>query len=204
VKVKKNLDFIQGNFVDSYVNLTYKTVMGLDWVEKFCSGTKFVLKVDDNTLIDPYHLVKCLFQKSPDGDIENFLYCSVYKNQGPVRRTSDKWHVPEDELKYAKYPPYCESFVYIMSRDVSKKLYDATRALKYYWIDDVYVTGFAAFLANIKHTIMENGHSYKLLEVANISKNVKSSMFLLAKYEMFRAYWNNAWNDIKAVNNIAE
>jgi len=27
---------------------------------------------------------------------------------------------------------------------------------------------------------------------------------LLAKYEMFRANWNNAWNDIKAVNKIAE
>ncbi|XP_052779524.1 lactosylceramide 1,3-N-acetyl-beta-D-glucosaminyltransferase A-like [Mya arenaria] len=197
---KQYVDIIQGNFLDSYRNLTYKTVMGLDWVHKFCNHTKFVLKVDDDTLIDTYHLVDYLLQRSPDGDIEDFLYCSTFRNQGPIRRSDDKWFVPMTEYPYSKYPPYCEGFAYIMSYDVSKKLYEATETVKIYWIDDVYLTGLAAIQARITHTNMESGHSYKLLDTDNLSKIVQSSLFLLAKYDSMRPNWDRAWDDIKSLH----
>ncbi|XP_053393046.1 beta-1,3-galactosyltransferase 1-like isoform X2 [Mercenaria mercenaria] len=199
---KTNLDIIQGNFIDSYRNLTYKCVMGLHWVQKYCNHTKFVVKVDDDTLIDIYHLVRFLLQKSPDGNVEDFLYCSIYHNQGPRRTKDDKWFVPESEYPYSKYPPYCEGFAYVMSYDVTKKLYHASREVKFYWIDDVYITGFAALKAGVFQRNMESGHGYNLLESEHLSKNVQSSMFLLAKYEHLRKNWGAAWNDIKSFHQI--
>lgn len=195
-------DIVQGNFTDSYRNLTYKSVMGLHWVQNFCNHTKFVLKVDDDTLVDPYHLVKFLYQKSPDGNLNNFLYCSTFRNQGPVRRTDDKWFVPNHEYPYSKYPPYCEGFAYIMSYDVTEKLYHTTSEVKFYWIDDVYVTGLVALKAGVTHSDMENGHAYNLMQSEHLSKNVQSSMFLLAKYEFLRQNWETAWNDIKSVHGM--
>ena len=47
-------DIVQGNFVDSYKNLTYKTVMGHLWVSKFCTQAKFVIKADDDIYVDLY------------------------------------------------------------------------------------------------------------------------------------------------------
>lgn len=196
------LDIVQGNFIDSYRNLTYKTVMGLHWVQNFCNHTKFAIKVDDDTMIDIYHLVKFLFQKSPDGNMNNFLYCSVYKNQGPVRRSNDKWFVPTHEYPYSKYPSYCEGFAYIMSNDVTKMMYQGTREVKTYWIDDVYITGLVAYHIGLTHTEMESGHAYDLMQAEHLSKHVQNSIFLLAKYEHLRQNWQNAWNDIKTVHDI--
>jgi beta-1,3-galactosyltransferase 1 len=195
---KTHLDVIQGNFLDSYRNLTYKCVMGLQWVQNYCNNTKFVVKVDDDTMIDVYHLVRFLLQKSPDGNLENFLYCSVYSNQGPRRTTDDKWYVSESEYPYSKYPPYCEGFAYIMSNDVTKKLYDASRYVKFYWVDDVYVTGFAALQAGVTQRKMEANHGYDLMEARSFSKNVQTNMFLLAKYNRLRRNWHDAWNAIKS------
>ena len=195
-------DIVQGNFVDSYKNLTYKTVMGLHWVQHYCNHTKFVLKVDDDTMVDVYHLVKFLFQKSPDGNMNQFLYCSVYRNQGPVRDTSSKWFVPTHEYPYAKYPPYCEGFAYIMSNDVTRLLYQSTARVKTYWIDDVYVSGLVAHEAGIKHHEMESGHGYNLMQSEHLAKHVQTSLFLLAKYDHLRPNWDDAWSDIKTIHNI--
>lgn len=200
VESERNLDIAQGNFVDSYRNLTVKCVMGLHWVEQFCNHTKFVLKVDDDTMIDVFHLVEFLMQKSPDGNLNNFLYCSSFKNQGPVRRTNDKWFVPNHEYPFAKYPQYCEGFAFLMSRDVSKKLYDATKEVQFYWIDDVYLTGLVALKADIHHKAMESGHSYNLMQEEHLSQNVKSVLFLLAKYSHHRKIWEQAWNDIMDIH----
>lgn len=199
---KVYLDIIQGNFIDSYRNLTYKSVMGLHWVQNYCDHAKFVVKVDDDTLIDIYHLVNFLFQTSPDGNLNNFLYCSVFRNQGPRRTTDDKWFVTEHEYPYSKYPPYCEGFAYIMSFDVSKSLYETSSEVKFYWIDDVFVTGFVALKAGVFQRDLEHGHGYSLLKSEHLSKNVQSSIFLLAKYEFLRKNWFKAWSDILSFHNI--
>ena len=195
-------DIVMGNFIDHYKNLTYKNVMGLHWTVKYCNHTKFVLKTDDDAMVDIYHLIAFLMQKSPDGVTENFMYCSTFRNQGPVRRPSDKWFVTLKEYPYTKYPPYCEGFAYIMSMDVVGKLYIASKSVPFYWVDDVYVTGFLAAKAGLYHHDMENGHSYDLMQSEHLSKHVQSSIFLLAKHAHLRKNWDRAWNDILAFNRI--
>ena len=49
-------DIVQGNFLDSYKNLTYKTVMGHMWVSRFCAQAEFVMKADDDIYLDLYGL----------------------------------------------------------------------------------------------------------------------------------------------------
>ncbi|KAK3595115.1 hypothetical protein CHS0354_002367 [Potamilus streckersoni] len=193
---RRYMDIIQGDFVDHYRNLTYKHVMLLDWVTRFCNHTKFVVKTDDDTMVDPFHLIEFLLLKSPDGQISNFLYCSAFHNQGPVRRPDDKWFVSYSEYPYKKYPTYCEGFAYITSTDVVHKLLNASKEVPFYWIDDVYVTGFLPHKIGLKHRNMEPRHSYNVMLVEHLSENVKSSIFLLAKYPSQRDFWNQAWSDI--------
>ena len=195
-------DIIQGDFVDHYRNLTYKNVMGLHWTMTYCNHTKFVLKTDDDTMVDTYHLISFLFQKSPDGEIEDFLYCSTFRNQGPVRSPGDKWFVTLKDYPYTKYPPYCEGFAYVMSIDVVNKLYMASKTVPFYWVDDVYVTGFLAAKAGVYHHDMESGHGYNLMQSEHLSRNVQSSIFLLAKFSHLRKNWNRAWNDILTLNAV--
>lgn len=53
-------DIVQGNFLDSYRNLTYKHVMGLKWVTYFCRQARFVFKADDDIFVDIFQLTSFL------------------------------------------------------------------------------------------------------------------------------------------------
>ncbi|KAL3218310.1 hypothetical protein MRX96_005964 [Rhipicephalus microplus] len=47
---------VQVDIVDSYENLTYKSVMLLHWAREKCSDTDFVLKIDDDVLLRVWDL----------------------------------------------------------------------------------------------------------------------------------------------------
>ena len=51
---KKHGDLVQGSFMDTYHNLTYKNLMGKLWISKFCNQAEFVIKTDDDTYVDLY------------------------------------------------------------------------------------------------------------------------------------------------------
>ena len=47
---------MQGDFLDTYHNLSYKAVMGNLWVAEFCSQAEFVVKTDDDMYVDLYEV----------------------------------------------------------------------------------------------------------------------------------------------------
>lgn len=50
-------DIIRGRFIDSYNNLTLKTISSLEWVDTYCSRAAFVLKTDDDMFINVLRLM---------------------------------------------------------------------------------------------------------------------------------------------------
>ena len=75
-------DIIQGDFVDHLKNQAYKTIMGLTWVVNSCLDVKFVLNTNDETMVDPFHMVDFLelHERQENADL---LYCSTFYDQGP-------------------------------------------------------------------------------------------------------------------------
>ena len=49
-------DIIQGDFLDTYHNLSYKGVMGHLWVSEFCEQAEFMIKTDDDWFVDLYEV----------------------------------------------------------------------------------------------------------------------------------------------------
>lgn len=45
-------DIIRGRFIDTYDNLTLKTMTMLEWIETHCSRAEYVLKTDDDMFIN--------------------------------------------------------------------------------------------------------------------------------------------------------
>ena len=52
----KHSDLVQGDFLDTYHNLSYKAIMGYLWVAEFCSQADFVVKTDDDLFVDLYEV----------------------------------------------------------------------------------------------------------------------------------------------------
>ena len=45
-------DIVQEDFIDSYRNLTVKSIMALKWATEHCKNAKLIFKMDDDTLVN--------------------------------------------------------------------------------------------------------------------------------------------------------
>lgn len=49
-------DLVQGTFLDTYRNLTHKTVLGLRWASEHCRQASFIVRVDDDVFVNTFQL----------------------------------------------------------------------------------------------------------------------------------------------------
>ncbi|KAI5634878.1 galactosyltransferase domain-containing protein [Phthorimaea operculella] len=152
-------DIIQGNFVDTYRNLTYKHVMALKWAAYNCPKAKYVVKTDDDLVVNTTRLYEVLKAKR-FGD-QNFTACGIIYH-APVLRTYSKWSVTREEYRDDYYPDYCNGPFIIYSADVARRLLAASRKAAFFWIDDVFVSGILAKMIGVKkvHILYEEWYMH--------------------------------------------
>lgn len=148
-------DIVQGNFLDSYRNLTYKHVMGLKWVAHFCRGARFVLKSDDDTFLDIFTVVELLKRRFGSTQPADLMACTVYRNAFVKRSHRSKWFVAVRDFRPNFYPTYCSGWTIVMSTDVVLRLYVESANLTYFWIDDVVVSGILVQRIGIEHASLD-------------------------------------------------
>lgn len=140
-------DIVQDvSYVDSYENLSLKGASGLRWMSKYCSNALFAVKVDDDTLVSPFALVRYL----RSADLARDIACKLQVRARPQRQP-DKWF--EDPLDFPDrlYPVYCQGFAYIFSMNIAQLLEGAVGKTRVPRMEDVYVTGVLAQFAGIGH-----------------------------------------------------
>ena len=77
-------DIVQEAFIDTYANLTVKSLMLLKWFTQHCDNTQYVMKTDDDmyiNLVKLYELVRA--NKKPQ-----LLMGSLICNAIPIKVTS--------------------------------------------------------------------------------------------------------------------
>lgn len=159
-------DILQGSFIDAYRNMTYKHVMAFKFYTYSCPNAQILIKVDDDVFVNTPLISQYISNKENPTSLnysnnninlfsENLLFCDKY-SQSLVKRTyRSKWRVSFKEYSKRYYPPYCPGFAIIYSSDVVFRLYSAAQKHKYFWIDDVLITGVIASSINITITSMK-------------------------------------------------
>ena len=143
-------DIVRGDFIDDYVNMTYKTVLGLHWMTRYCPKATFIMKVDDDVMINIYKLVNFLKDLNTKENLQNFYYGLTHKAK-PFRENTSKWQISYADYNYSWYPTYCAGLGYILSNQAARRIYQATNKVPFFWIDDVFI-GFCAELSTIRPT----------------------------------------------------
>lgn len=143
-------DIIQGNFIDSYRNMTYKHIMALKWFVYNCQHVKYLLKTDDDVFVNTPALYQ--FLSSNSSNDHSYLFCHRLDASRIKRSYRSKWRVSTKEYPGWYYPPYCPGFSIIYSNDVVYQLYREAQQTPYFWIDDVHVTGTLAHNLNLNIT----------------------------------------------------
>jgi beta-1,3-galactosyltransferase 1 len=130
-------DIVQENFYDSYRNLTYKGIMALRLISEYCPKVKYILKLDDDILVNMYYLMKHLKALYQFGlDRKNTILGFMYENTKIIRRVESKWFTTHQEMEGTHYQPYCGGAGFILTSDLAPIFYEASLYLKFFHIED--------------------------------------------------------------------
>ncbi|CAK9825696.1 UDP-GlcNAc:betaGal beta-1,3-N-acetylglucosaminyltransferase 7, partial [Anthophora retusa] len=88
-------DVIRGKFLDSYSNLTLKTISTLEWVDNYCSKVKFLLKTDDDMFINVPRLQAFTVKHAKD---RNVIFGRLAKKWKPIRNKKSKYYVSQAQF----------------------------------------------------------------------------------------------------------
>ena len=139
-------DIAQFGYLDSYRNMTLKHLMGLRWVKESCANAKYLLKTDDDVIINTNEILNRL-QARPS--MSNGIYGMVDRRSYVNRNRTSKWYTTKKEYPGIFYPDFCKGFAYLVSTRWVPKLYQATETEPFLWLDDVYVTRILAEKASV-------------------------------------------------------
>ncbi|XP_040194928.1 beta-1,3-galactosyltransferase 5-like [Rana temporaria] len=129
-------DIIQKDFMDTYDNLTYKTLMGMEWITNHCPQTHYVMKTDVDMFINTFYLVQLLMRKK---QTSNLFTGFLKPTDAPIRDKNSKWYVSESEFSGDKYPPFCSGTGYVLSVDVAQRIYNISFSVPFLKLEDVYI-----------------------------------------------------------------
>ncbi|CAK9302760.1 unnamed protein product [Gordionus sp. m RMFG-2023] len=219
-------DIIQGNFIDAYRNLTYKNLMGKRWAAERCPQALYILKADDDMFVDMFQLVAFLEDEFPgpssDSQIvssspsqlvsppPDLLMCYLFPSSPAVSdetHANAKWLVSSSEYASDTYPPYCSGRAYITTPRLALRLWASSLGDRYFWIDDVYVTGILP--ARLKVTHMEVNDLYNLYDpvrtlewAANGAPEPLKQIFAYAEHGHFTfpRLWNKTMSQHRNYN----
>ena len=142
-------DIIRGRYLDSYSNLTLKTISSLEWVTIHCTDVKFILKTDDDMFINVPRLLSFIHKHERDN---NVIFGRLAKKWKPIRNKKSKYYVSQAQYKPAVFPDFTTGPAYLLSRDVVNKLYEAALDQTYLKLEDVFTTGIVAHKLGIKRS----------------------------------------------------
>eukprot|EP00096_Caligus_rogercresseyi_P010964 TRINITY_DN4163_c0_g1_i1.p1 TRINITY_DN4163_c0_g1~~TRINITY_DN4163_c0_g1_i1.p1 ORF type:complete len:328 (+),score=77.02 TRINITY_DN4163_c0_g1_i1:73-1056(+) len=141
-------DIIVEDFMDTYNNLTLKSIFMLKFVVHYELKIKFLFKMDDDIYInvDRYPEIMDLDSKSIGG----YKFSGV----GPIRFStilSDgrKWVCPRWMCEEDTFPEFNSGSGYLIAGPQVSKLYQTAFEVPFIHLEDVFITGILAERANI-------------------------------------------------------
>lgn len=138
-------DIIQEDFMDTYGNLSLKSVAMLKWSSNYCAKAKYVLKTDDDMFI---HLPN-IIQDAKSRSKQRFIMGCVRNKARPIQNKRSKWYAPNYKGKF--YPRHTSGTAYLISGDVVGELYQSSLEVPLFWLEDIYITGILAEKISITH-----------------------------------------------------
>lgn len=184
----KHSDIIKLDFIESYGNLTYKTMSGFRWSSEFCSKARFVMKADGDMYIN-LELLPTLLSAVPRG---LFIGGNCWGEQSPHRLKSSKWYVSFQSYPHKNFPPICSGTAYVISSDFLKGLMAVSKDLPFFHLEDVFI-GMAAKRLGVRPVSVEGFSNIRAAFTPCSYRNKVMTSHYLDPF-MLRRYWKMSRN----------
>ncbi|XP_038614354.1 beta-1,3-galactosyltransferase 2 [Tachyglossus aculeatus] len=131
-------DIVQQEYLDTYYNLTIKTLMGMNWVATYCPRIPYVMKTDSDMFVNTEYLIHKLLK--PDlPPRRNYFTGYLMRGYAPNRNKDSKWYMPPDLYPSERYPVFCSGTGYVFSGDLAAKIFRVSLGIRRLHLEDVYV-----------------------------------------------------------------
>ncbi|XP_074530873.1 beta-1,3-galactosyltransferase 1-like [Halichoeres trimaculatus] len=188
---EKHHDILQSNFLDTYKNLTIKTMVMFEWLLSHCPNTSYAMKVDSDIFLNVHNLVDMLLTAP------RTLYMTglVVRGAAVLRDPSSKWYLPYSVFPESTYPPYALGLGYVFSLDLPQRILEASAHVKAIYTEDVYV-GLCLRHLRIPLTNPRHGRLFRLRAprsarncywtsvIATILENSKQLLHVWKQYQI--------------------
>ena len=148
-------DILQENFVDSYNNLTLKSMFMLKYSQTLDKKVKYLMKVDDDSYVNLKRLMdymtiiqkrcseKCILGHvlGPGSPVNRPNYSDIAKQN---RQFTEKWEVPGYIYQNDVFPNAVSGSGYVITTDAINCVYNAGLKTSFLNLEDVFITGLAA------------------------------------------------------------
>lgn len=135
-------DVVQGDFIDSFGNLTMKSILALRWINEHCIKAKYILKADDDMFVNIFAVIEYLITQIFDK--KRVVMCHAKDNDTStiIREKASKWYVPEHVFPgRSRFPRFCSGYAALFTSDLIPELYKASFSNPYFSVDDAYLFG---------------------------------------------------------------
>lgn len=152
-------DILQENFIDTYPNLTIKSLFMLKWFRKSCSRkTKYLMKADDDVYINIPEVYNLITTNKNTCMLAGFMHCGA----SPITNPFSKQYAPPYMLKHVGgemfiYPNFLSGSAYVMTNTTAEILYRMSMITPVFHLEDVYLTGILPTLYNrLRYEVIQN------------------------------------------------
>lgn len=185
-------DVIQSDFMDTYLNLTVKTMVIMDWLATRCPTAAYAMKIDSDMFLNIDNLV--LMLQKPGIPKLNYLTGMLMWNRPVVRSKNSKWYVPEEMYPDPKYPTYTLGMGYVFSNDLPEKFVDVSKSINPFNIEDAYI-GMCMKKLGLTPTSPPNPSQFKAYNTRyNRCEYSKVITYILGSSQELVKYWTDLKN----------
>ncbi|KAL1480585.1 hypothetical protein MTO96_050906 [Rhipicephalus appendiculatus] len=146
-------DMVQADFIDSYRNLTLKSITMVRWASAYCSNASLVLKIDDDMLLNVWDLAARVRTLS---GVKRTLWGLLAQKWTPQRNPRSKWYVSSRAYRNSSYPDFLAGPAYLLSGDSVPLLARGSAGVPYLYLEDVFLTGIVAEKVGV-HRVHDEG-----------------------------------------------
>lgn len=130
-----------GNFTESYKNMTYKNIMGLQWTLQYCKTVPYVFKCDDDIMLNIPNIINFLPPKTQRSIIGSLVDNTIVIRKHFKPPYNTKWSLPKSLYPFNNFPQFVYGAGYVITGDIIAELYETSKFIPYIFIDDMFVTG---------------------------------------------------------------
>ena len=155
--VQKNLnkesdlydDIVEGSYLDTYKNLTLKSLAIAEFASKFCSNSDFLLKADTDTYVNIPLLLSTLRNLTLVRNFKPFVIGYEHRDAHPQRQKTAKWYISKKSYNQSTYPTYVSGTAYAMTTSAAVAMFEVSPTVPLLPWEDIYITGLCAQKAGL-------------------------------------------------------